>query len=324
MNTKLVSMTHSMPATLTQSLRSGSLRVHGLMLLASGLIATSFPVGAEITGGLDAVVLTFLRFALATALFAPLVAWKVGLVLPGPKDLLRYGALGACLATFFWCMFEALRSTSALNTAAIFALMPVITALFAALLLRERLALLSRIALPIGSVGAIWVVFRGDMQALLSLDLGGGDLLFLAGTVSLAAYSTLVKLLHRGEPMARLTFWTMAAGTVWLLLLALPRLPAIEWAEVPMTVYAGIGYLAVFTTIITFFVFQWSTSIIGPTRVSAYTFLNPALVLALGIALGDGLPPAATWPGIALVILATLTLQGQTGQGPKGALEKLR
>ncbi len=33
-----------------------------------------------------------------------------------------------------------------------------------------------------------------------------------------------------------------------------------------MTVYAGIAYLSVFTTLVTFFVFQWSATVIGQQK----------------------------------------------------------
>lgn len=280
-----------------------------LMLVATFLVATSFPVVAAITDSLDSGVLTFIRFALATLLFAPLVAWRYGIARPGLRDLLRHSLLSLLLVTFFWCTFAALRLTQPLNTAAVFSLSPVITAGIAALVLRERLTRRARIALPLGAVGAIWVVFRGDLTALMALDLGSGDLLFLAGTIALASYSTLVKVLHRGEPMARMTFWILATGSVWLLFLSLPKFGSVAWAEIPALTLAGIAYLSVFTTIVTFFLYQWSTTRIGPTRVMAYTFLNPVLVLLIGLGLGDSLPPLATWPGMVLAVAATVVLQ---------------
>ena len=285
------------------------LTVHGLMLAATFLVATSFPIVAAITGGLDSVVLTFIRFALATLLFAPLAAWRHGLPRPGLRDLMRYSLLSVLLVAFFWCMFESLRLTTPLNTAAIFALSPVITAGFAAIMLREKMGLAQRVALPIGTAGAVWVIFRGDPAALMALETGAGDLLFLAGTIALAGYSTLVKVLHRGEPMARMTFWILATGTVWLFLLSQPSLGSVQWTAIPVKVLAGIAYLSVFTTIITFFAFQWSTARIGPTRVVSYTFLNPALVLLIGLAFGEGFPPLAVWPGVVLALAATIVLQ---------------
>ncbi len=284
-------------------------RSHMAMLLGAVLVATSFPVGAAITDGLDTLVLTFLRFTLAAVLFAPLVAWRHGLTLPTWRDLGRYAVLSAFLVGFFWAMFAALRLTSALNTATIFALTPAITAGVAALLLRERLNGAARLALPIGVVGAVWVIFRGDLSALLALKLGWGDVIFLAGTVSLGIYGVLVRHLHRGEPMARMTFWTLATGALWLALLAAPRVGSVEWSTVPGHVFAGIAYLAVFTTLVTFFIYQWSATVIGPTKVMSYTYLNPALVLIIGMLLGHAMPPLATYPGMILIVAATVVLQ---------------
>ena len=286
-----------------------NLQVQGLMLIATLLVATSFPVVAAITDSVDSSVLTFLRFALATVLFAPLVAWRYGFGRPGLRDLMRYGLLSFLLVAFFWCMFASLRLTSPLNTAAIFSLSPVITAGLASVLLRDRIGLSARIALPIGAVGAIWVVFRGDLSAVMAVRVGTGDLIFLGGTIAFAVYSTLVKVLHRGEPMARMTFWVLSTGTIWLFLLSVPQLGHVAWAEIPATTFWGIAYLSVFTTIVTFFLFQWGTSQIGPTRVTSYTFLNPVLVLFIGLACGNAFPPMVIWPGIGLAISATIILQ---------------
>ena len=284
-------------------------RAHLLMMLATALVATSFPVGAAITDGLDTFVLTFLRFTLAAILFAPIVAWRYGLTWPRLSDLARYATLSALLVGFFWGMFAALRYTSALNTATIFTLLPVITAAISAVLLKERLTGAARLALPAGIIGAAWVIFRGDIDALMALDLGRGDGIFFVATLAMCFYSPLVKYLHRGEPMAQMTFWTLATGAVWMFVLSAPRLPGIAWEAVPLTVYGGIAYLAVFTTIITFFVVQWSTTIIGPTKVMSYTYLNPALVLILGWLFSREVPPAATYPGLLILVAATFILQ---------------
>jgi drug/metabolite transporter (DMT)-like permease len=291
-----------------------STKAHALMMLATVLVATSFPVGAAITHGMDTLVLTFLRFSLAAILFAPIVAIRYGLSAPSLSDQARYGFLSACLVGFFWGMFAALRYTSPLNTATIFTLAPVITAGLSAVLLKEKLGRASLIALPLGMMGAVWVIFRGDPSALISLNLGRGDVIFLAATFSMGCYSPLIKYLHRGEPMAIMTFWTMVTGALWLLLLAGPSLPNVEWHIVQMKVYAGIAYLAVFTTLITFFLFQWGSTVISPTKVMSYTYLIPALVLALGLIFGNEFPPVATYPGIVLIVAATFVLQLSKGK----------
>ena len=99
---------------------TGQAHAHALAFLMTVIISTSFPLGEHITHGLDPAVLMCTRFVLAALLMAPIVAWREGLRLPPPRAFVRYFTLGALLAFFFWCMFEALRYTSALNTSAVF------------------------------------------------------------------------------------------------------------------------------------------------------------------------------------------------------------
>jgi drug/metabolite transporter (DMT)-like permease len=295
------------------ALNSASLaRVHVQVVFGRVLIATSFPVGAAITHGLEPEMLILVRFALATLLFAPYIAWRHGLVLPSARALAGYAAIGACLVTFFWCMFAALRHTSALNTAALFTVLPCISALYAAVLVRERLGAHRLLALVLGAVGALWVVFRGDLALFLSLDFNKGDLIFLAGLFAMAAYTPLVQRLHSDEPAAVMAFWTMATGTVWLVLLNNVTVFEIAWHAVEGGVWAGIAYLAVFTTIISFFIIQHGTLRLGPTRVMSYGYLIPAFVVMIDWVLGKGLPDALTLPGVVIIVAAMFVVQWGT------------
>jgi len=265
-----------------------------------------------IANGLDSLVLTFMRFTLAALVFMPFIIWRYGWHVPSPRDFLRYGVLSACLVTFFWGMFVALRTTSALNTAVIFTITPLISALVSAVLFKIRPRKVERIALLIGMGGAMWVIFRGELDALLSLKLGVGDGIFFASTVVFGFYGPLVKRLHRGEPMAQMTFWTLVTGAAWLLILAAPRFSSVQWAAVPTSVYVGIVYLAIFSTLITFFIVQWCTTVIGPTKVMSYTYLYPIWVVFIIMALGKDSPPIATYPGFALIVAAIYFLQRES------------
>ncbi len=289
-------------------------RVHAQVLLGRALVATSFPVGAAIAHGLAPERLTLLRFALATLLFAPYVAWRHGLAIPSPRALAGYAVISACLVIFFWCMFAALRLTTALNAAALFTVLPGIAAIYAAVLVRERLGKHRVVALILGAVGAIWVVFRGDLGLFLSLGVNKGDLIFLAGLLAMGLYTPLVQRLRRDEPAAVMAFWTMATGTVWLFLLNNTAVFQTDWTAVESEVLAGIAYLAVFTTIISFFIIQHATLHLGPTRVVSYTYLTPAFVVVIDWALGKGLPSAMTLPGIAIIVAAMFVVQSGAGR----------
>lgn len=279
------------------------------MLLAAILVSSSFTVGKAITHGLDPAALILVRYVLATLFFAPLLICKKLLSLPSARQLFGYSAISASTVGFFWCMFEALRTTSAVNTSIIFTLTPGISGIYSAIFLKERLGPDRIWALLFGMIGALWVIFQGDVGRLRALDINHGDLLFLGGCFLMAAYTPLVKKFHRQESMLIMTFWVLATGVGWLLLLSSPALTAIVWRAIELQVWAGILYLAVFCTIVTFYLTHMATPYLGPTRVMAYSYFYPAFVLAIDWGLGNGLPPLIIWPGVLVVSLAILVLQ---------------
>lgn len=283
--------------------------VHGLMLVAAVIVSSSFTVGAAITHGLEPAVLLLLRYLLATLCLAPVLILNQGWSLPTARQLGGYGAISACTVGFFWCMFEGLRYTTALNTSVIFTLVPGISGIYSMIFLHERLGRNRILALFFGMAGAIWVIFRGDVGRLLAMEINDGDLIFLVGCFMMAGYTPLVKRLHQQESMVVMTFWVLATGVGWLLILSFSSLSSVAWAEVGGRVWAGIIYLAIFSTIITFYLTHLATLYLGPTRVMAYSYFYPALVLAINWGLGKGLPPAEIMPGVVVVSLATIVLQ---------------
>ncbi len=283
--------------------------VHCLMLLSSVIVSSSFTVGEAITHGLEPSVLLLVRYVVAVLCLAPVLLFNHGLSIPTVKQLGGYSLISASTVGFFWCMFESLRYTNALSTSVIFTLVPGISGIYSAIFLKERLGRGRLWALFFGMVGALWVIFRGDLNRLLGLEVNHGDLLFLAGCFMMAAYTPLVKKLHQHESMMVMTFWVLVTGTGWLLLLSFAGLGAVDWQGVETRVWAGIVYLAVFSTIITFYLTHISILYLGPTRVMAYSYFYPAFVLIINWGLGKGLPPAIILPGVAVVTLATVVLQ---------------
>jgi drug/metabolite transporter (DMT)-like permease len=177
------------------------------------------------------------------------------------------------------------------------------------MLAHERLKRNQLIALAVGLVGALWVVFRGDPARLASLEIGVGDLIFFLGCLSMGLYTPLISRFHRGEPAAVMSFWVLVTGTVWLALLNNNAIWQMDWRSVDSQVYAGIGYLAVFTTLLTFFIQQHATVYLGPTRIAAYNYLTPLLVVVLGYLSGKGLPGVNTLVGVMIIVIATVVIQ---------------
>jgi drug/metabolite transporter (DMT)-like permease len=286
--------------------------IHLLMLMAATLVATSFTVGKAIAPGMDPVLLTFIRFVVASVFFLPFVAKRNGLARPTVKDFGRYGMISLSLVIFFAMMFWSLHYTTALNTSVIFTLVPGISGIYSALLIRERLSSYRISALLLATLGAVWVVFHGDINRLLDLEYNVGDLIFFFGCLTMAAYPPLVRFLHRGEPMMVMTFWVMVTACGWLTILLILKLP-LELHHVEPKIWGGIVYLAIFCTIITFWLTKISTLHLGPTRVMSYSFLYPPLVIAIDYLFGHPLPGLHTWLGVLLILPAMFVIQAGGG-----------
>ena len=285
--------------------------VHALMILTIGFIASSFPVGKLIAEALPADVMMLIRFTMAAILFMPYIVFKHGWNIPPTKRLLRYAVLSVPLVTFFWCMFEALKYTSAVNTGALYTTVPAMTALFALIINGERIIARQRWGLAMGTLGALWIVFKGDIDALLNLELNRGDWIFFFGALALSIYSPLVKRFYSGEAMVIMTFWVIVFGAVWMLLLSFPRLSVVEWSSVSFSVFGGLLYLALFTTLLSFFLLQFGTVKLGATKVAAYGFLNPVFVLVIVVVMGMSKFSWVLVPGGLLVITAIFILNGE-------------
>jgi len=283
--------------------------VHALMLLAIILAASSFPIGAAITNDLPPAILMFLRFLMAALMFLPFVIAKYGLKIPSNSALLCYTFLSFPLITFFWCMFESLRYTSVLNTGALYTLVPAITAVYALIINREFTSKSRIFWLLTGTVGALWVVFRGSFESFISLDLNHGDLVFLVGCLFLGLYNPLIKRFYKGEPMVLMTFWVLLLGSVLLFLLSIPNIAHINWIDIENDVYLGVVYLSFFSTLITFFIINYSTVRIGATKVSAYGFLTPLFVISISIVAGIDSFEFIIFPGMLLILSATIFIQ---------------
>ncbi|MEQ9087201.1 MAG: DMT family transporter [Alphaproteobacteria bacterium] len=295
---------------------SERLRVlHGTMILTATLIASSFPVSEAIATALAPQVITFLRFAVAAvAILLVILVGRTLLDWPTPGEWLRYAACSAPVTFFFVIMMSSLQSTSALHTGVLYTLVPGLSAVYAYFLVGEKIGPHRVAALGVCTLGAVWVIFRGDVGRMLTLEMNAGDALFLAGCLVMGLYAPFLRRFNTGKPARVVTFWILVTGVIWLLPVSFGPMLATDWARVDAGVIASVVYLALFVTGLTFFLYQFCTQRLGPTRVVAYSFATPVLVVGIDLLFGKPLPPLIVWPGIVIVLAAIAVVQ--TGARP--------
>lgn len=283
------------------------------MLVFSALVAGSFSLGAMAAPLIDPLAITALRFLLAGALVGAVAFATTGIRRSALQAPGRYLILGALLAAYFGLMFQGLKTAEPIATAAVFTLTPALAAGFGWLTLRQRLTRRMALALAIGGVGALWVIFRADLQRLLALQIGRGEVIYFAGCVAHALYAPLVRKFNRGESAVVFTFGTMIAGWLILTVAGAPAILATDWPALPAIVWITLVYTAVFASAATFVLLQFATLRLPSAKVMAYTYLVPSWVILWEIALGRSARPALIFGGVALSILALLLLLKDEG-----------
>lgn len=281
---------------------------HAAMLLFSVLVAGSFSLGGIVAPMLDPAALNALRFLIASGIIGALVLYKGALRREHLRAPWRYLLMGGLFAIYFVTMFVGLKTASPVSAAAVFTLTPVLSAGFGWLLLRQITTPRMAFALTLAAGGAIWVIFKGDIAAILAFDIGHGEVIFFFGVIAHALYTPVVRKLNRGEPPLVFTFGMLIAGFLILASYGAPAIIATDWATLPAIVWITIGYLAIFASATTFFLLQYAALRLPSAKVMAYTYLVPAWVILWEYALGNGFVAPIVLLGVIVVVIALLML----------------
>lgn len=286
---------------------------HLAMLAFAALIAGSFSFGARAAPFIAPAALNAVRFAIGAAVMGA-VAWMMLRRPPMlPRAPWRFLILGLAMGVYFVTMFEALKTASPVSTGALFTLIPLMSALFGIVLLKEWPRPVVWLSLLVAAAGSLWVIFKGDIGALLALDIGRGEAIFLVGCIGHALYAPLYKRFNRGEPVAETTFFVLASTLLWIALYGAGDIAATDWAALPVIVWAAILYLAFFATAGTFFLLQFAALRLPAAKVLAYGYLTPVWIIVYEMLAGAALPAPRVMAGAAVTVggLLVLALAGE-------------
>lgn len=290
-----------------------TLHSHILVIIATLLVSGSFLASEKLAGIINPYSLTLLRFLVAAIILAPFIIYnkekRQTLSLVFPRALI----ISLFYASFFVGLFESLNTTTSLNTGTLYTLVPFITAIMSAIFLRDKF---KRNQIPVyvlGAVGTLWVIFKGNLDTFLSFTINDGDLLFLIAILFMCSYSIAMKLLYRNDDMLVLVFCTLVGGAIWMIMAMIIFDQPLDWTKLEGDSIAYMSYLIIGATLITVYLYQKTTVALGPSKVNAYIYLNPALVAFLLFFLYDEPIEVSVIPGILLSTLATVILQRSPG-----------
>ncbi len=247
-----------------------------LLVLASFFWGGNMVAGRAAVGHVPPITLAVIRWTIAIALILPFAWPHLRRDWPTIRRHMPYlvllGTTG--IAAFNGLVYLGLEQTTAIKAALLQSSQPLLIGLWSFVLFSQVLTGRQFLGIAISSLGVIGIVTEWSPQALLSLDLNGGDLLVFAGAAAYALYSAL---LRRAPSLHWASFLavTFAVGLVTLLPfcaweLAQGRTVTLDGT----TVLIGL-YVAIFPSIGSFLCYTRGVQLIGPNRTGPFLHLVP-------------------------------------------------
>ena len=288
----------------TKSVASG----HMAMLMFSLLVSGSFVLGSIIANLISPDLVTFLRFLIAFIAIAILILYQSKFCFLKYLSIGRSLILGALISIYFITMFEGLKTASSTSMAVVFTLTPLLAGFFDLIFSNRVMSKKVWITVVVAALGALWIIFDGNIQNFINFKVGYGEKLFFIGCICHALYAALIPRFNNGEPAIIQTFGTLISGIIILGLFSNKEIIYHSWIDFPVIVLLTILYLAIFATAASFFLIQYSAVRLSSIKVMAYTYAVPIWVVLLQIIFLQQLPNTITFIGAFVILVSLLIL----------------
>ena len=267
----------------------GKLKGHAALWVANIIWGLNAPIGKSVLWsethpqGVSPFALSVYRMLGACLLF-----WTVSLFLPrekvAPRDivlLLFASVFGIQLnqMLFLW----GLSLTSPIDTSIIATIVPVLTMVLATLFLREPITWLKAGGVLLGCGGALILVSRHGTGGTSSV---AGDVLCVISAVSYATYLTAFRnVIVKYSPVTTMKWMFLFAAVAAVAIYYRP-LAEVDYAALAPRTWAGIGYVVVCSTFLSYFMVPVGQRYLRPTVVSMYNYVQPLVAVLFTVAVG--------------------------------------
>lgn len=274
----------------------------GSAMIAGRVIAAKVPV------------LTASTIRLAIASFVLLVLLRRFGPLPrvDRKQFATLTVMGFCgVFIFNIFFFAALQKIPASKGALIVALVPVLTALVVAVLLRERIKAQRWMGIALALAGVSVVVTHGQLQLLASYlgdTLGSGEGLMMVAALGWVGYTVISRVALKGLSALAASTYAACIGFALLAiaLLTQPENWQLDWIDWHSSL--ALVYIAVIGTALPYVWFVQGVQALGPARTAVYINLTPVFGVSLGfLVLGEAIDSSMLIGGLIVIAGVTLT-----------------
>lgn len=226
------------------------------------------------------------------------------------KNAISFVVLGIVgIFGFNALFFVGLKYTSPVNGALIMGLNPLLTTIFARIILKDKITKKQVIGIFFAFIGVLLVITQGSIETIKTLSISVGDLFIFAGNVCWALYGVLGRrFVKDGTPLSTTTY-TMVIGAFSLIVVSLFTSSPVSLPNIPIRAWGAIAFMAFFTSVLGYLWWNQGMKEIGASKTSLFFNLVPVVTMTISFAIGT---PIKVFQiiGAVLVILGVLTASG--------------
>jgi len=298
-------------------MRREELAIHVSLLVTVVLWGLAFTAIKLALEHMSWVTLTFLRFGLASALFASSLWLFPPKVRLDHRDLPMIALIGFCGFTgyhLFLNLGEADPQTTAGTSAIVIASAPAFMAILAAWRLKEKVTRVRAVGIALAFFGLAVMLILTEQGSAFRISLTEGAALILPAAVFAALYAVLSKpYLQKYSPF-QLTAFAVFFGTLFTAPFAIVNSQG-TWSDLTAMGVSGflpVIFLAAFPTFIAYSLWFRGLRRMDASALGAYVYLSTLVAVVAGIILlGESISPPAVAGG-AMVIAGVYLAQRKT------------
>ena len=229
--------------------------------------------------------LTFFRLAGGFILF-----WIVSIFVkkervPAKDILMLFFASFFALSFNQLPYFIGLSMTSPIDASIVVTMLPIVTMILAAIIIKEPVTMLKAIGVLVGASGALLLVFHNPVVHVGQSNFWGNLIVFV-GVTSFALYLTLFKnLITRYSPVTVMK-WMFLFGTIVCFPFCYKPLVQTNFALLTAGTYLRIGFVVIFATFLGYLLIPIGQKVLRPTTLSMYNYVQPIMASMVAVGIG--------------------------------------
>lgn len=265
-----------------------ALRGHLMLLGAAVLWGCNAPMIKDLQGlGVPALVVADMR-----AVGAAVAFWVMSLFVGGGERV-SVSMLGRLCVAGILCIVlnqvlftVGVNYTSPIDATVISTMLPIVTMVFAAIILKESITGMKVVGIAVGAAGALTLVFGGGGSSV-----GGGlvgDALCFTAQVSCALYMVIFSNTIHRYSVVTLMKWLFLFSAIIVTMVTWPSVVAVDYASLPLKAWGEMMFIVFGGTFVSYIFFTGGQKLLRPTVVSMYNYVQPIVATVLSVAMGVG------------------------------------